>query len=203
MPSGNSRTKSRARTETEAELARSNQALKLRSHQLDAANQELQAFAYSVSHDLRAPLRGIDGWSLALVEDYGAQLDDTARGYLHTIRGETQTMGRLIEDMLVLSRVTRAELDMRPVDLSALAHTVAERLMRAEPGRRIEFDIQPGLTATGDAHLLEIALTQPVRQCLQVHRHAKHGTDRVRQRIQGGSAGAASHLLRARQWGRF
>ena len=147
------------RTEAEAELARSNQALKQRTHQLDAINQELQAFAYSVSHDLRAPLRGIDGWSLALVEDYGAQLDDTARGYLHTIRAETQRMGHLIEDLLELSRVTRAELDMTPVDLSALAHTVAERLLRAEPGRRIEFDIQPGLTATGDAHLLEIALT--------------------------------------------
>ena len=147
------------RTDAEAELARSNQALKQRSQQLDASNQELQAFAYSVSHDLRAPLRGIDGWSLALVEDYGTQLDDTARGYLHTIRSETQTMGRLIEDMLVLSRVTRAELDMMPVDLSALAQAVAERLKRAEPARRIEFDIQPGLTATADAHLLEIALT--------------------------------------------
>ena len=146
------------RTAVEAELARSNRALQTRKNQLDATNHELQAFAYSVSHDLRAPLRGIDGWSLALVEDYGAQLDDKARGYLHTIRAETQTMGRLIEDMLVLSRVTRADVDMTPVDLSALARTVAEGLARAEPERRIDFDIQPGLTAIGDANLLEIAL---------------------------------------------
>ena len=147
------------RTAAEAELALSNQALQQRSHQLDAANQELQAFAYSVSHDLRAPLRGIDGWSLALAEDYGHQLDATARGYLQTIRGETQRMGRLIEDMLVLSRVIRSDVRSEPVDLTALAQAVAGRLQQEMPGRRFEFEIQPGLAATGDARLLEIALS--------------------------------------------
>jgi signal transduction histidine kinase len=147
------------RTAAEGELARINQTLQRRTTQLDAANQELQAFAYSVSHDLRAPLRGIDGWSLALVEDYGDRLDEKARGYLHTIRAETQRMGQLIDDMLVLSRVTRADGVTEPVDLSALARSIAERLQRAEPGRRIEFHIQPGLDAAGDTHLLEIALT--------------------------------------------
>ncbi|MFH1869085.1 MAG: ATP-binding protein [Pseudomonadota bacterium] len=147
------------RTAAEAKLASSNQALKQRSHQLDAANQELQAFAYSVSHDLRAPLRGIDGWSLALAEDYGAQLDEKAREYLRTIRAETQRMGRLIEDLLALSRVTRAEIAVQPVDLSALAQTIAERCRQAAAGRNIDFNIQPGMAATGDAQLLEIALT--------------------------------------------
>ena len=147
------------RTAAEAKLASSNQALKQRSHQLDAANQELQAFAYSVSHDLRAPLRGIDGWSLALAEDYGSQLDEKAREYLRTIRAETQRMGRLIEDLLALSRVTRAEIAVQPVDLSALAQTIAERCRQAAPGRNIDFDIQSGMAATGDAQLLEIALT--------------------------------------------
>jgi len=147
------------RTAAEAKLASSNQALKQRSHQLDAANQELQAFAYSVSHDLRAPLRGIDGWSLALAEDYGAQLDEKAREYLRTIRAETQRMGRLIEDLLALSRVTRAEIAVQPVDLSALAQTIAERCRQAAAGRNIDFHIQSGMAATGDAQLLEIALT--------------------------------------------
>ena len=130
-----------------------------RTGQLEIANQELQAFSYSVSHDLRAPLRGVDGWSLALLEDYGAQLDDTAKGYLQTIRSETQRMGQLIDDLLVLSRVSRGELKREQVDLSALAHSVARRLEQAQPGRRIEFDIAPGLTAAGDARLLEIVLT--------------------------------------------
>lgn len=147
------------RTAAEAKLASSNQALKQRGHQLDAANQELQAFAYSVSHDLRAPLRGIDGWSLALIEDYGAQLDEKAREYLRTVRAETQRMGRLIEDLLALSRVTRAEIEVQPVDLSTLAQTIAERCRQAEPGRSIEFSIQPAMAAIGDPQLLDIALT--------------------------------------------
>jgi len=130
-----------------------------RTHDLDAANQELQAFAYSVSHDLRAPLRGIDGWSLALIEDYGERLDDTARGYLGTIRQEAQRMGQLIDDMLALSKVTRVDLRSTPVDLSALASIVAARLQQLHPERKIEFVIEPGLAALGDPPLLEILLT--------------------------------------------
>ncbi|MGZ9155415.1 MAG: sensor histidine kinase, partial [Candidatus Binatia bacterium] len=117
------------------------------------------SFTYSVSHDLRAPLRGIDGWSLALLEDYGDQLDVNGCEYLGVIRSETQRMGQLIDDLLQLSRVSRAELKREPVDLSAIARVVATRLQQAEPERTIDFFIEPDMTAQGDAHLLEIVLT--------------------------------------------
>jgi PAS domain S-box-containing protein len=130
-----------------------------RTFQLEASNKELASFAYSVSHDLRAPLRGIDGWSLALLEDYGEKLDDQARKYLHRVRTETQLMGRLIDDMLKLSRVTRAELKLMPIDLTAMAHSIADRLQEEMPQRRIEFIIQPALRADGDSQMIDIALS--------------------------------------------
>jgi PAS domain S-box-containing protein len=130
-----------------------------RTAQLQAANKELESFSYSVSHDLRAPLRGIDGWSLALVEDYGDQLDRPAHQYLDRVRAEVQRMGQLIDDLLQLSRVTRAKMRMGPVDLSSLAQSVAARLRAAQPERQVELTVQPGLAARGDARLLEIALT--------------------------------------------
>ncbi|MBA4419195.1 MAG: hypothetical protein C0392_15005 [Syntrophus sp. (in: bacteria)] len=129
-----------------------------RTVQLEASNKELASFAYSVSHDLRAPLRGIDGWSLALLEDYGEKLDDQAHKYLHRVRTETQQMGRLIDDMLKLSRVTRAELQLMPIDLTAMARSIAARLQEEMQHRRIEFIIQPALRANGDTQLIDIAL---------------------------------------------
>jgi len=129
------------------------------AHDLERANAELTSFAYSVSHDLRAPLRGIDGWSLALLEDYGDQLDDQARIYLERVRNETQRMGELIDDLLALSRVGRVEMQFEPVDLTALAQEIAARLQENEPGRQVEFAIQAGLATRGDAHLLGVALT--------------------------------------------
>ena len=132
--------------------------LKRQAVQLEVAYKELDAFSHSVSHDLRAPLRGIDGWSLALLEDYGERLDDQARKYLNLLRTETQQMGRLIDDMLKLSRVTRAELQFVPIDLTAMARSIATRLQEERPDRRIEFIIQPALKANGDSHLLDIAL---------------------------------------------
>jgi len=130
-----------------------------RTAQLEAANQELESFAYSVSHDLRAPLRGIDGWSMALVEDFGPKLEDEARHYLARVRSEAQRMGQLIDDLLRLSRVTRGPLAREPVDLTATARSIADNLRDCHPDREIEFVIEPGLTAQGDAHLLEVALT--------------------------------------------
>ncbi|MCK9402524.1 MAG: response regulator [Chitinophagaceae bacterium] len=122
-------------------------------------NKELESFSYSVSHDLRAPLRGIDGWSLALVEDYGDQLDEKALQYLGRVRSETQRMGWLIDDLLKLSRVSQMELRMAMVDLSEIIQTVSERLQEAHPGRQFLFAIQPGLVTRGDAKMLEIMLT--------------------------------------------
>jgi PAS domain S-box-containing protein len=135
------------------------QRVKDRTVQLEATNHELEAFAYSVSHDLRAPLRGIDGWSLALLEDYGPQLDSEGRQYLERVRSETQRMGLLIDDLLTLSRLTRLELRHESVDLTVLARTIECRLREAEPNRSMDFIIQDGLTTVGDAHLLDIALS--------------------------------------------
>jgi PAS domain S-box-containing protein len=145
------------------EIGRLNQELEQRVNertaQLETSNKELEAFAYSVSHDLRAPLRGIDGWSLALSEDYGLLLDETARQYLHRVRAETQRMGRLIDDLLKLSRLTRVALQHESIDFSSMARAIACRLREAEPGRTLEFIVQDGLSVSGDSHLLEVALT--------------------------------------------
>lgn len=130
-----------------------------RTAQLASANKELESFSYSVSHDLRAPLRGIDGWSLALLEDYGQQLDERAHQYLARVRNETQRMGELIDDLLKLSRVSRSEIKLKNVDISALAKEVAERLVEENPQRVFEFIIEPGIIVTGDDNLLEIMLT--------------------------------------------
>lgn len=125
---------------------------------LATANRELESFSYSVSHDLRSPLRSIDGFAQALVEDYQDRLDETGRDYLARIRAAAQRMGTLIDDLLSLSRVTRAELSRTAVDLSALATETAARLREHEPLRRVEWQIQPGVVADGDPRLLRIAL---------------------------------------------
>ncbi|MBJ7314324.1 PAS domain-containing protein [Rugamonas sp. CCM 8940] len=145
-----------------AELRRANDGMEAqvaeRTAELERANRELEAFSYSVSHDLRSPLRGIDGWSLALQEDYAARLDATGLEYLRRVRGESQRMGQLIDGMLEFSRLGRATLASHAVDLSALARTVAARVVEANPARALEFTIQPGLSAWGDGRLLEAAL---------------------------------------------
>jgi light-regulated signal transduction histidine kinase (bacteriophytochrome) len=147
----------------ELEVSRLNaeleQRVRQRTLELEASNRELEAFAYSVSHDLRAPLRGIDGWSLALLEDYSALLDGSGQQYLNRVRTETQRMGNLIDDLLQLSRVSRGEMKLDQVDITALAGRIVDRLRDAQPKRSIEFAIEPGLVAFGDARLLEIALT--------------------------------------------
>lgn len=127
--------------------------------ELTAANHELEAFSYSVSHDLRAPLRSVDGFSQALLEDCGERLGPDGQEYLRRIRSAAQHMGQLIDDLLKLARVTRADLHFETIDLSAMAQTTLAGLTQAHQGRTVEWHVQPGLRATGDARLLQIAMT--------------------------------------------
>jgi signal transduction histidine kinase len=128
------------------------------NRELEATNRELEAFSYSVSHDLRAPLRSIDGFSQILLEDYADELDDDGKDYLGRVRAATQRMGRLIDDLLGLSRVTRGTMNRERVDLSALAEEVAGDLREARPERAVEFLAQKGLRVWGDPRLLRVAL---------------------------------------------
>lgn len=130
-----------------------------RTLQLEIANRELESFSYSVSHDLRAPLRAIDGFSQALLEDYESLLDEEGKDYLKRVRAGAQTMGLLIDDMLKLSRVSRADINIKPIDLSIAAENIVEQLRQVDPERSVEVRIQPSLTANGDPHLITIALT--------------------------------------------
>lgn len=126
--------------------------------ELERKNQELEAFSYSVSHDLRAPLRSIDGFSQALLEDYAAALDAEAQAYLRRVRAAAQRMGELIDDLLQLSQVGRSPLRRERVDLSALARAVAAELRRAAPERAARIAIADGLVVTGDPGLLRAVL---------------------------------------------
>lgn len=129
-----------------------------RTVELEAVNRELESFSYSVSHDLRAPLRGIDGMSLAILEDYQDRLDDKGRKYLEILRKEAQHMGELINEMLNLSRLTRGELHWGLVNLSEVAAEVAENLKWQEPQRQVIFNIEPNVIVQGDSHLLRAVL---------------------------------------------
>src|SRR5687768_4548326 len=125
---------------------------------LEHKNRELESFSYAVSHDLRAPLRRIDSFSRALLESQGERLDETGRKFLERVREASQHMSQLIDDVLYLSRVTRAELRDQEVDLSALAGLILSRLQESEPGRRVEVKLRPGVVVTGDGQLLRIVL---------------------------------------------
>jgi len=129
-----------------------------RTADLTAANHELSAFAYSVSHDLRAPLRAIDAFSQALLEDYGTVLDAQGQDYLRRVRANTGRMGQLIDDLLQLSRLTRTEMHFEAIDLSALARTIAGDLQRTQPTRQVTFEIQAGVMARGDPRLVRVLL---------------------------------------------
>jgi two-component system, sensor histidine kinase and response regulator len=134
--------------ETRAELVRD----------LEHKNRELESFSYAVSHDLRAPLRRIDSFSRAILESQADRLDESGRHYLDRVREASQQMSQLIDDVLYLSRVTRADLRDRDVDLSSLAQLILSRLQENEPARKVEVKIRPGVIVTGDGQLLRIAL---------------------------------------------
>jgi signal transduction histidine kinase len=144
--------------EQERKINALNQELLERAAALETANKELEAFSYSVSHDLRAPLRSIDGFSQAIIEDYGDGIDERGKDYLRRVRSAAQRMAHLIDDMLKLSRLTRNEMVLQEIDLSAIARDIADRMRNLEPERKVEFLIQPDLMVKGDWHLLRIAL---------------------------------------------
>ncbi|MBV6520367.1 MAG: Adaptive-response sensory-kinase SasA [Gemmatimonadaceae bacterium] len=147
-----------ARVRAEEQLQALNEALEERVRQrtaeLAAANRELEAFAYSVSHDLRSPLRGIDGWSQALLEDYGTTLDERATGYLSRVRDEIQRMGRLIDDLLSISRLSRTAMAWERVDISELVRCHVARLRERDPDRRVTVKTADATFVRGDAVLL-------------------------------------------------
>ena len=129
-----------------------------RTAQLETANRELEAFSYSVSHDLRSPLRAIDGFAKALLEDYGALLPDAGQHYLDRLRTGAKHMGDLIDDLLALARVSRSEMREQDVDLSALASQIAADLRQRTPQRDVQVVIAPRLVVRGDPVLLRLAL---------------------------------------------
>jgi light-regulated signal transduction histidine kinase (bacteriophytochrome) len=129
-----------------------------RTAQLSAANRELETFSYSVSHDLRAPLRSIDGFSQALLEEYQGKLDDTGKTFLERVRKATQRMGLLIDDMLKLSRITQAEMKREPVDLSGMVREIAEAHKKNNPDGAVDVAVQEGVMVQGDPHLMKIAM---------------------------------------------
>ena len=126
--------------------------------ELELANKELEAFSYSVSHDLRAPLHRIGGFAQILMEDYAEQLDLSGKQYLTKMRENVQRMSELIDDLLSLSRVTRFQMQRQTVDLSALAQTIATLLQQTQPERQVEFVIAAGIIVNGDRRLLQIVL---------------------------------------------
>jgi hypothetical protein len=140
---------------TSAELERR---VRERTAQLETANKEMESFSYTVSHDLRAPLRSMDGFSGALLSKYMEQLDEQGRHYLERIQAASRRMGQLINDLLGLSQVSRHELTLRPVDLSAMARQTAFGLQVQGPERLAEFIIAEGMICEGDTRLLQVAL---------------------------------------------
>lgn len=134
-----------------------------RTAELENANRELESFSYSISHDLRAPLRAMDGFGQILLEDYAAGLDEEGRSHVERIRAGARRMGLLVDDLLRLSRISRAELTKRDVDLSALAEEIGAELAQAEPGRKVEFTVSAGLKVRGDQALLRILLENLLR----------------------------------------
>ena len=146
------------RKKAEEDINKLNQELKQHSIELEASNKELEAFAYSVSHDLRAPLRSMEGFSQALLEDCYDILNDECKDYLKRIQSSAELMAQLIDDLLRLSRFTRVDMVFNNVNLSEMAQSIVADLKKLQPARKIEFVISPGLIARGDEKLLRVVL---------------------------------------------
>ncbi|HEY4369296.1 MAG TPA: ATP-binding protein [Steroidobacteraceae bacterium] len=143
-----------------------------RTLQLESANRELEAFAYAVSHDLRAPLRSMGGFSQILYDSASPELDEKSRHYLHRIHDSSVRMSMLIEDLLSLSRINRGELTRRPVDLSQIALESAATLRDRHPEREVELTVEPGMQVNGDMRLLRIAMENLLDNAWKYSAHA-------------------------------
>ncbi|HHX40909.1 MAG TPA: hypothetical protein GX715_13185 [Armatimonadetes bacterium] len=176
----------RQRQRAEEQITRLNEDLRQQAAELRAANEELETFSYSVSHDLRAPLRSIDGFSQAVLEDYADRLDETGQDYLERVRRASQRMGHLIDDILKLSRVTRAEMRRETVDLSAFARTISEELQQTEPDRQVEWRIAEGIMAQGDPALLRVVLDNLLGNAWKFTAHQLHARIEFGVRQEGG-----------------
>ena len=157
-------------------LRDANRRLKASNFELTAANRELESFALSVAHDLRTPLRAIDGFGRALLDDYQDRLDETGKSYLDRVRAGAQRLGSLIDDLLELSRLTRAVMNHQSVDLGDLARRIAGDLQTKHPERHVDFVFAPGITAVGDRALLYIALECLLANSWKFTDHREHAT---------------------------
>lgn len=179
---------------TDMQRKRAGEEIRRHAAELEAVNRELEAFAYSVSHDLRAPLRSVDGFSQALLEDYADKVDEQGREQLQRVRAGAQRMGLLIDDLLNLSRVTRAEIRREPVDLSGLAESIAQELRQTEPRRQAEFAITDGLIAQGDARLLRVALANLLNNAWKFT--APHPSARIEFGVMQQPGGGVAYFVR-------
>ena len=157
--------------------------VKERTAQLESANKEMEAFSYSVSHDLRTPLRSIDGFSQALLEDHQDQLDETGKHYLARIHNSTKRMGNLIDDLLKLSRTSRSELTIGDCDLTSLCRKVANDLTLSQPERIVEVSIQPGMITSADHNLMQVVLENLLRNAWKFSSRSQNPKIEVRETV--------------------
>jgi two-component system sensor histidine kinase/response regulator len=146
------------RSRAQAEVMKLNRFLEEKIRELDLSNKELEAFSYSVSHDLRAPLRSIDGFSLMLLEEYTEKLDETEKGYLHRIRAASQRLEQIIDDLLRLSRIMRNDMRLEPIDLSGLVRSISGAFQDASPNRKVELITAPNVMVMADMNLIQLAM---------------------------------------------
>ncbi|MBI5680643.1 MAG: two-component sensor histidine kinase [Methanobacterium sp.] len=144
-----------------------NENLKKESEKLEDANKELEAFAYSVSHDLRVPLRAIDGFSRIVIEDYEDKVDDEGKRLLNIIRENTHKMGQLIDDILLLSRASRQEMKIMPIDMESLVRNIFNDLKPSIEDRNVQIEIKPLLPASGDRILLQQVLSNLITNSIK------------------------------------